>query len=175
MNRSRGAFYRPLLYAAALMLSLLSGTISFSAPPGDDEHEHDNEHEGRLCRHKPENVGDPSRPGPHHVATASYNRQTLSPSRLRKAARQRLIPTCTSGLWSITPAFPRVQTRPLLPVSIPWSSIFMAITAYGSIPGAIIPAGRLPPTQSRITKATITSWSAWRATVSSPCPSTQTI
>jgi len=73
MNRSRGAFYRPLLYAAALMLSLLSGTISFSAPPGDDEHEHDNEHEGRLCRHKPENVGDPSRPGPHHVATASYN------------------------------------------------------------------------------------------------------
>jgi len=48
MNRSRGAFYRPLLYAAALMLSLLSGTISFSAPPGDDEHGHDNEHEGRL-------------------------------------------------------------------------------------------------------------------------------
>src|SRR2546430_2660817 len=43
--------------------------------------------------------------------------QTLSPSRLRKAARQRLIPTCTSGLWSITPAFPRVQTRPLLPRS----------------------------------------------------------
>lgn len=74
MNRSRGVFYRPLFYAAALILPLLNSAISFSAlPPGDDEHGHDDEHEGRLCRHKAENVGDPSQPGMHHVATASYN------------------------------------------------------------------------------------------------------
>lgn len=174
MNRSRGVFYRPFFCAAALILFLFGGAISYSAlPPGDDEHGHDDEHEGRLCRHKAEDVGDPSQPGMHHVATASYN----LPNTITITATENGSTTTDTNvhLWAVV-YYPGISSGASLSLRADtlWWSIFTAIMAFGLIPAAITRAARPRPTRSLITKGTTTFWSGLQATASSPSPSTPT-
>jgi len=67
---------KPFFYPAVLSLILFGGALLLPACPplpGKDQHHEDEDRDKRLCRHKPEDVGDPSQLGPHPVATTSYN------------------------------------------------------------------------------------------------------